>query len=137
MRKVLYSQSRSVSSANGMAAVAGALSTTGISRRSLQANYSAQSLLHRAFLSVKPQAFASAISSLLNAKNVDFGRISCNTLIVGGAEDVYTAPENIRAWSREIAGGHGRDVILRDVGHWSAAEAPREVGDLLDDWDAM
>ncbi|KAF9514285.1 hypothetical protein BS47DRAFT_1343227 [Hydnum rufescens UP504] len=120
-----------------MSAVAGSISASSISRRSLQTDYAAQSFIHRMVLTTSAKGFSAGSEALLQATPFDASKITCKTVIVGGTEDVFTPPDLVRSWANEIGDGKGRDVILRDVGHWGAVEAPREVGELLEDWDAM
>jgi len=136
-RKVLSNQASAVLSSLGMSAVAGSICASSISRRSLQSDYAAQSFIHRLLLTTNANGFSAGCKALLQASSFDASEVTCNTLIVGGTEDYFTPPDLIRSWADEIGGGKGRDVILRDVGHWGAVEAPREVGELLEDWDAM
>lgn len=116
------------SSIYGLSQVANTVSAGAVSKHTAATNPSAQAFIRHLVLSTNPDAYAAACRALANAPKINGSSIATPVSIVGGKEDYLAGPDLVHAWANEIPAGQGSAVVLDNVGHWGAIEAPQEVG---------
>jgi pimeloyl-ACP methyl ester carboxylesterase len=86
----------------------------------------------RALMAATPAEGVAAALEAMAAREDSFGtlrRLTCPVMIVAGADDVITPPDDSRRMHEATPGS--RLVILVGTGHMSAAEAPERFADTL------
>lgn len=119
------------SSIYGMSQVANTVSAGAVSKHTAATNPSAQAFIRHLVLSTNADAYAAACRALANAPKIDGKANHLPVHIIGGKEDYLAGPEQVNGWASEIPDGKGSAVVLENVGHWGAIEAPSEVGQAL------
>lgn len=119
------------SSVYGMSQVANTVSAGAVSKHTAATNPAAQAFIRHLVLSTSPEGYAAACRALASAPKIDAKETPCPVSIIGGQEDYLAGPDAVKAWAGEVPKNNGRSVVLQDVSHWGAIEAPQEVGKAL------
>ncbi|KII91227.1 hypothetical protein PLICRDRAFT_104587, partial [Plicaturopsis crispa FD-325 SS-3] len=112
--------------------LASAISTSAVSKCTVQNSPTTVSFIRHLVLSTNPEAYTAACRALADLTGFKAGEVACDVLVVGGAEDYLAGKDAVEGWAAEIKGGRGRSVVLNDVGHWGAIESPSRVADELE-----
>jgi len=115
--------------AQGMAAIADAVSTGSVSADSRKANPVTQAFVRESLMRQDPKGYAAHCDALSAAPAADHGAIRCPTLLVAGEADPVAPVEMARRLNQAIAGS--RLEIVPQVAHWIMMEAPQRSADLL------
>ncbi|EIW80238.1 alpha beta-hydrolase [Coniophora puteana RWD-64-598 SS2] len=106
---------------NGMSATADAISTIGMSRKSLAERPLAKETVRASLLSASLSGYALACLAITKARDPDYALIVAPTLILAGAEDKPCPESTVTFLGDTIPGA--KAVTLQDVGHWPMIEA--------------
>lgn len=81
-----------------------------------------------------PEAFVRQQVAIMNRPDsrIDLAAINCPTLVVAGAEDDVTTPDQATEIADRVPGA--RLVLIPDCGHLSTLEQPAAVRQVLVDW---
>lgn len=115
----------------GMSQIANTVSAGAVSKYTAATNPSAQAFIRHLVLTSNPEGYAATCRALANAPKIDGKAAPCPVSIIGGKEDYLAEAEAVNSWASEIPDGKGSAIVLEDVGHWGAIEAPQEVGKAL------
>jgi pimeloyl-ACP methyl ester carboxylesterase len=116
---------------DGQAQVANAVASSAVSKKCAAENPGAVAFIRHLVLNTKPQAYAKACIAITTSPKIEGKNMKCDFAIIGGQEDYLSGPEVVKAWAGEIPRGRGEAIVIKDVGHWGAVEAPHEIGAAL------
>jgi pimeloyl-ACP methyl ester carboxylesterase len=115
---------------NGMSAVA----DSEVLRSTRTTNQLAITAAKLSLLGQDPNCYAKACMALADAKQLDFGAIQAQTLLVTGSKDMISPPELCERY-QDAMQGRASVRVLNDVGHWHAFEdcsgVAKVVGEFL------
>ena len=118
--------------AEGMAAVAGAISQGAVSALTRSDRPVVSAMIKELLQRQSAEGYASACEALGGSSPPDISQVTCPVLAVTGTEDMVCPPDAVRAFAGEFADATA--VVIDDIGHWTTLEAPAEVNDLLADF---
>lgn len=114
----------------GMSAVANATVAKGLSEHSQTTNPLAATAVRLSLLGQDPEGYAKAASALANfTEPLALERLSVETLVISGGEDVISPPALGEEYVRRIS--NAKAVVLPNVGHWHVFEDPNGVAEAL------
>ncbi len=115
--------------AQGMAAIAAAVSTASLGPETRARNPAAIAFVRESLLRQPPSGYAAHARALAEAGPADHARIRCPVRLMTGAEDPVAPP----GMARELAGrlSEARVEIVPGIGHWPMLEAPEAAGRLV------
>lgn len=123
-RQAMMSRAEAASTVEGLGGIANTVITSAVSKTCAASDRTTTALIRLLIASTKPAAYAAACCAIASAPVVGHAR-SVPHHFVGGDEDYLAPPQSIMAWAEEMDGTH---IILDQVGHWAALEAPQLVG---------
>ena len=118
--------------AEGMAAVAGAISQGAVSALTRSDRPVVSAMIKELLQRQSAEGYAAACEALGGSSPPDISQVTCPVLAVTGTEDMVSPPDAVRAFAGEFADASA--VVIDDIGHWTTLEAPAEVNDLLADF---
>ena len=118
--------------AQGMAAVAGAISQGAVSALTRSERPVVTSMIRELLQRQPAEGYAAACEALGGSRPPDISRVTCPVLAITGTEDMVCPPDGVHAIAGEFADATA--VVIDDIGHWTTLEAPAEVNDLLEDF---
>ena len=118
--------------AQGMAAVAGAISQGAVSALTRSERPVVTSMIKELLQRQPAEGYAAACEALGGSRPPDISRVTCPVLAITGTEDMVCPPDGVHAIAGEFADATA--VVIDDIGHWTTLEAPAEVNDLLEDF---
>lgn len=118
--------------AQGMAAVAGAISQGAVSAATRAERPVVSAMIKELLQRQSAEGYASACEALGGSSPPDVSRFSGPVLAVTGTEDMVCPPDSVHAIAGDFADATA--VVIDDIGHWTTLEAPAEVNDLLADF---
>ena len=118
--------------AEGMAAVAGAISQGAVSALTRSDRPVVSAMIKELLQRQSAEGYAAACEALGGSSPPDISQVTCPVLAVTGTEDMVSPPDAVRAFAGEFADATA--VVIDDIGHWTTLEAPAEVNDLLADF---
>lgn len=118
--------------AQGMAAVAGAISQGAVSALTRSDRPVVSAMIKELLQRQTAEGYASACEALGGSSPPDISRVTCPVLAITGTEDMVCPPEAVHAFAGAFADATA--VVIDDIGHWTTLEAPAEVNDLLGDF---
>lgn len=130
-RENMRKRAKAASTREGLVDLANTVAVSGVSKYIAASDPSATAFIRHLVSSTNLQGYAAACGSLATIPSINGADLPGSLLIIGGEEDYSTAPKAIREWAAEVPNGRGKCVLLKNVGHWGAIEAPFKVGKAL------
>ncbi len=118
--------------AQGMAAVAGAISQGAVSAVTRSERPVVSAMIKELLQRQSAEGYAAACEALGGSRPPDISRVTCPVLAITGTEDMVCPPDAVHAFAGEFA--NATAVVIDDIGHWTTLEAPTEVNQLLEDF---
>ncbi len=118
--------------AEGMAAVAGAISQGAVSAVTRADRPVVSAMIKELLQRQSAEGYAAACEALGGSSPPDISQVTCPVLAITGTEDMVCPPAAVEAFAGEFADATA--VVIDDIGHWTTLEAPAEVNDLLEDF---
>lgn len=115
--------------ADGMTAIADAVSTGSVSAAVRAANPAVPAFVRESLMRQEPSGYAAHCEALAAARPADHGAIRCPTLLVAGDDDPVAPLAMARQLNARISGS--RVESLPQVAHWMMLEAPQRSAELL------
>ncbi|CAK9781637.1 alpha/beta-hydrolase [Cutaneotrichosporon oleaginosum] len=112
----------------GLKEIADAVAATAVAKAVAASDPSACALIRDLVASTDKSGYAAACLALSTAPVIDGSKLPVPLHLIAGAEDYLVKPEAARAWAGEVPNGKGSAIVLENVGHWGAIEAPARVG---------
>lgn len=127
----MKARAQAASTAKGLSGIANTVASTAVAKVVAASDFAACAFIRDLVATTKPEAYAAACLALSSAPQIDASKFPVPLHIIGGAEDYLAGPEVVRKWASEIPNGNGSAIVLENVGHWGAIEAPAKVGRCL------
>ncbi|MCY3785744.1 MAG: alpha/beta hydrolase [bacterium] len=118
--------------AQGMAAVAGAISQGAVSAKTRSDRPVVAAMIKELLQRQSAEGYAAACEALGGSSPPDVSRVTCPVLAITGTEDMVCPPDSAHAIAGDFSDGSA--AVIDDIGHWTTLEAPAEVNDLLADF---
>ena len=118
--------------AEGMAAVAGAISQGAVSARTRSDRPVTSAMIKELLQRQTAEGYAAACGALGGSSPPDISQVTCPVLAITGTEDMVCPPDAVHAFAGEFA--NATSVVIDEIGHWTSLEAPAEVNRLLADF---
>ncbi|BEJ15827.1 hypothetical protein CspHIS471_0504320 [Cutaneotrichosporon sp. HIS471] len=128
VKENMKGRAEAASTAKGLSGIANAVASTAVAKVVAASDFATCAFIRDLVATTKPEAYAAACLALSKAPSVDGSKTPVPVHIIGGAEDYLGSPDAVRQWAAEIPNGKGSVVVLENVGHWGAVEAPAKVG---------
>ncbi|GAA6028576.1 hypothetical protein JCM8097_007290 [Rhodosporidiobolus ruineniae] len=116
----------------GLSAVVNTVVSSALSKKTKETSPLSAALVRSLVLAATPAGYAAACHALAGAGNPDYQAIKAQTLIVHGSEDYMSNQETADALEQSISGA--KRVVMDEVGHWHAVEAPLELRKIFEDF---
>lgn len=124
----MKARAKAASTAKGLSGIANTVASTAVAKAVAASDFAACGFIRDLVATTNPDAYAAACLSLASAPAIDGSKLPVPLHIIGGAEDYLAGPDAVRKWADEIVNGNGSAIVLENVGHWGAIEAPAKVG---------
>lgn len=128
VKENMKARAQAASTPKGLSGIANTVASTAVAKVVAGSDFAACAFIRDLVATTKPEAYAAACLALSNAPVIEGSKLPVPLHIIGGAEDYLAGPDAVRKWASEIPNGNGTAVVLENVGHWGAIEAPARVG---------
>jgi len=124
-------RAEAASTTAGLSDIASVVASTAVAKVCAASDFSAQAFIRHLVATTKPEAYAAACLALASIPAVNGANFPAEVPvhIIGGEEDYLAGPAAVTSWAEELPNGSA--VVLQNVGHWGAIEAPLKVGKAL------
>lgn len=121
-------RAQAASTAEGLAGIANVVAATAVAKLTAAGDLTTCAFIRHLVATTNPAAYAAACIALSEIPAVSAANLQVPLHIIGGEEDYLAGPAAVAAWAAEVPNEQGTCVVLKNVGHWGAVEAPLKVG---------